>query len=274
MGATLDPTTPSEVVTYLETFGVYFSTPAILMTCLSSRVVIIWLLNLIGGIFCLSLSNVLANQTAAAKNKNNSQPMERPLPPQLSTTYGAQMQQPTAPRSVTPQFEQEPQFPEQVRPKPLPLIIPAQTSDMLERQDSRYQANDRTTLQSPVQVLPPPQQQPQSPQSPAQQDNSTYRNTDAHPDQLNYPATDPTSPRPATPLSPAAQQLASTSALNSRYAEIYPVQPTNPRISEELRNQMPWSYTNMITKPPPPPRKPQQQVQIYPQIPEPDYAEH
>ncbi|EDW17732.1 uncharacterized protein LOC6581528 [Drosophila mojavensis] len=270
VGATLDPTTPSEVVNYLDTFGVYFSTPAILMTCLSCRVVIIWLLNVIGGIFCLSLSNVLANQTAA---KTNSQPIERPLPAQQSTAYVAQMQQPTAPTSVTPQLEEEPQFPEQVRPKPSPLIIPAQTSDMLERQDSRYQANDRTTLQSPVQVLPPPQQQPQSPLSP-QQENSTYRNTDAHPDQLNYPASDSTTPRPATPLSPAAQQLASSSALNSRYSEIYPMQPTNPRISEELRNQMPWSYTNMITKPPPPPRKPQQQVQIYPQIPEPDYAEY
>jgi len=61
--------------------------------------------------------------------------------------------------------------------------------------------------------------------------------------------------------------------LNNRYSEMYPA-PVNPRVSEELRNQMPWSYTSMVTKPPPPPRKPQLQVQIYPQIPEPDYADH
>lgn len=232
--------------------------------------VIIWLLNVIGGVFCLSLSNILAKQTAAKKSSRKAANPEQAPQPVILEEH---LQQPTAPASLTPQFEQEPQYPEQVRPKPSPLIIPAQTSDMLERQDSRYRPDDRTTLQSPVLVLPPLPQQ-QQPQSPAQQDISTYRNTDAHPDQLNYPATDPTTPRSVSPMSPAVQQLAAGSALNSRYSEIYPVQPTNPRISEELRNQMPWSYTSMITKPPPPPRKPQQQVQIYPQIPEPDYTEN
>ncbi|XP_023176045.2 uncharacterized protein LOC111602928 [Drosophila hydei] len=270
VGATLDPTAPSGVTTVLETFGVYFSTPAIVLLCLSSRVVIIWLLNVIGGVFCLSLSNILAKQTAAKKSSRKAANPEQAPQPVILEEH---LQQPTAPASLTPQFEQEPQYPEQVRPKPSPLIIPAQTSDMLERQDSRYRPDDRTTLQSPVLVLPPLPQQ-QQPQSPAQQDISTYRNTDAHPDQLNYPATDPTTPRSVSPMSPAVQQLAAGSALNSRYSEIYPVQPTNPRISEELRNQMPWSYTSMITKPPPPPRKPQQQVQIYPQIPEPDYTEN
>ncbi|EDW04402.1 GH22441 [Drosophila grimshawi] len=164
-------------------------------------------------------------------------------------------------------------YPEQIRPKPLPIIIPAQTAEMMQRQDSRYQASDRTTLQSPVLVLPPlPQQEQQQQQAQVQPEVNTYRTTDAHPDQLNYPATEPSSPR--APMSPAAQQMATGSALNSRYSEIYPAQPANPRFSEELRNQMPWSYTSMITKPPPPPRKPQQQVQIYPQIPEPDYTEY
>ncbi|XP_064539795.1 uncharacterized protein LOC135429431 [Drosophila montana] len=264
----------TQLMAALETFGVYFSTPAILLTCISCRVVLIWLLNLIGGIFCLSLSNVLANQTAAKASSKEAARRQQTPPPVVPVER--EVQQPTAPAAITPQSELEPQYPEQIRPKPLPIFIPAQTADMLERQDSRYQPNDRSTLQSPVLVLPPLQQQQQlqhqqsqqlqSP--PVQPEINTYRNTNAHPDQLNYPPSEPATPRS---LSPAAQQLATGSALNSRYSEIYPAQPSNPRFSEELRNQMPWSYTSVINKPPPPPRKPQ--VQIYPQIPEPDYAE-
>lgn len=266
----------------LEPFGVYFSTPAIVLTCISSRVVLIWLLNLIGGMFCLSLSHVLANQNAE-NNRPKPVPASEVSPrqhtPQPALVYAPeQVQQPSAPpATVTPQFAPlEPQYSEQIRPKPVPFIIPAQNAE-LDRQDSRYQPNERTALQSPVMLLPPPpsrqeqlQQQQQQQLSP-QPDITTYRTTDAHPDQLNYPAN--AEPISARPTSPAVQQLATASALNSRYSELYPAQPANPRVSEELRNQMPWSYTSMITKPPPPPRKPQQQVQIYPQIPEPDYAE-
>ncbi|XP_062128960.1 uncharacterized protein LOC133840851 [Drosophila sulfurigaster albostrigata] len=254
---------PNEVWTSLETFGVYFSTPAVVMTCISSRVVLIWLLNLIGGMFCLSLANVLANQAAAnpAPPPYASQIQPRQQTPQPVLVVREE-QLPTAPaESATPSVQLEPQYPD--RSRPAPFVIPAET----------YPVQDRTTVQSPVLVLPPQQQQ-QTPQtlSPVPE-NNTYRNTDAHPDQLNYPVADPTSPR-LSPTSPAVQQLAHGSTLNSRYSEMYPAPQSNPRVSEELRNQMPWSYTSMITKPPPPPRKPQQQVQIYPQIPEPDYTEH
>ncbi|XP_034481421.1 uncharacterized protein LOC117787084 [Drosophila innubila] len=280
VGAKTPADMPDQIMTYLETFGVYFSTPALVMTLLSCRVVLIWLLNLIGGMFCLSLANVLANQAAASSASSGSshqiQPRQQTPQPVMMVE---QEQFPTAPAaSAAPSVVMEPVYPEQVRPAP--LIIPAQTAEMM-RQDSQYPPNDRTTLQSPVLVLPPLQQHQQqqqqqqqfSPQPQPQPDINTYRTTDAHPDQLNYPPTDPTSPRPT---SPAVQQLASGSALNSRYSEMYPAQPSNSRVSsnQELRNQMPWSYTSMITKPPPPPRKPQQQVQIYPQIPEPDYTEH
>ncbi|KAM8709194.1 hypothetical protein ACLKA7_016066 [Drosophila subpalustris] len=270
---------PSQIWEQMEPFGVYFSTPALVMTLISCRVVLIWLLNLIGGMFCLSLANVLANQAAASSASSGSshqiQPRQQtPQPVMMMEHQHEQEQLPSAPaESASPSVAMEPVYAEHVRPKPAPIIIPAQTAEMM-RQDSQYPPNDRTTLQSPVLVLPPLQQQQQQKFSPQPQpDISTYRTTDAHPDQLNYPPTDPTSPRPT---SPAVQQLASGSALNSRYSEIYPAQPSSSRVSsnQELRNQMPWSYTSMITKPPPPPRKPQQQVQIYPQIPEPDYTEH
>ncbi|ALC43354.1 CG1246 [Drosophila busckii] len=262
---------PNAVMVFFQNLGIYFSTPAVIMLCISCRVVVIWLLNLIGGIFCLTLANNLAKQTAAKTPAyRNQEPPTRqatpqPMPVMTQAVVFEQVQpEPTAPMSVTPQsMQEELQYPEQIRPRPLSIVVPATNPELLQHQDSRqYQANDRTTLQSPVMVLPPivPQQQP------AQELNS-YRNTTTHPDQLNYPADE-------RPTSPAVQQLATGSALNSRYSELYPTPPANPRISEELRNQMPWSYTSAVNKPPPPPRKPQQQVQIYPQIPEPDYGEH
>ncbi|EDW78836.1 uncharacterized protein Dwil_GK12662 [Drosophila willistoni] len=257
IGATLS--TP-ELGTFLEPFGVYFSTPAILMICLSCRVVLIWLLNVFGSAFCLSLSTILAKQTAEKSAANKTAPTSSQAPTRQPTPQPQPQPQPLTPQPqpvVQAVVVPEPvllEYPEQIRPKPLPIIIPAE----------QFPRQDRTTLQSPVMVLPPPQQQ--------QADINTYRHTEAHPDRLNYPPSEPPTPRAP---SPAVQQLAVTSPLNNRYSEIYPTAPpANPRVSEELRNQMPWSYTSMTAKPPPPPRKPQLQVQIYPQIPEPDYAEH
>lgn len=254
----------------LQNLGVYFSTPAIVMLCLTSRVAIVWLLNIIGVSFCLSLSSVMANQNAAKAAVSRSEaPTRQPTPqpavvqPALVATAVLPAQQPSAPL-------ESPEYPEQIRPKPLPIFIPSEQG--IQRQDSRqFTPGDRTTLQSPVMVLPPQVPPQQRDVVSPQPDINTYRTTEAHPDRLNYPPAETPSPRAP---SPAVQQLAVTSPLNNRYSEIYPAPPANPRVSEELRNQMPWSYTSMITKPPPPPRKPQLQVQIYPHIPEPDYADH
>ncbi|SPP87155.1 uncharacterized protein LOC117589120 [Drosophila guanche] len=282
IGAQVDPTTESTAVevinSILEPFGVYFSTPSILLLCLSCRLVLIWLLNIIGASFCLSISGIMArNNSKAAAATTSQAPTRQPTPLPVAAAVVVETIEPEPQQ----EYQVETQYPEQIRPKPLPIFVP---SEQMQRQDSQqYRAGDRTTLQSPVMVLPPqqPQQQQQQQQEPSapQQtppremapDINTYRTTEAHPDRLNYPPVESSLPRAA---SPAVQQLAVNSALNNRYSEMYPAQPANPRVSEELRNQMPWSYTSMVTKPPPPPRKPQLQVQIYPQIPEPDYAEH
>ncbi|XP_017011715.2 uncharacterized protein [Drosophila takahashii] len=255
--------TTSDIWTLMEPFGVYFSTPAIVLLCLTSRVAIIWLLNIIGASFCLSLSGIMAQQNAAKAALTSSQaPTRQPTPQPVVAPI-----QPALVETIQPSAPLEsPQYPEQILPKPLPIFVPS------EQQQQQFAPGDRTTLQSPVMVLPPivpQQQQPRDVVSP-QPDINTYRTTEAHPDRLNYPPSEPSTPRAP---SPAVQQLAVTSPLNNRYSEMYPA-PVNPRVSEELRNQMPWSYTSMVTKPPPPPRKPQLQVQIYPQIPEPDYADH
>ncbi|XP_016991709.1 uncharacterized protein LOC108053527 [Drosophila rhopaloa] len=261
--------TASEVWSVMEPFGVYFSTPSILLLCLTTRVAIIWLLNIIGVSFCLSLSGIMAQQNAAKAAVSRSQaPTRQPTPLPVPAVVQPVVEA-TLVQAIPPSAPQEsPQYPEQIRPKPLPIYIPSEQG--VQRQDSRpYAPGDRTTLQSPVMVLPPQVPQQRDVVSP-QPDINTYRTTEAHPDRLNYPPSEPPTPRAP---SPAVQQLAVTSPLNTRYSEMYPA-PVNPRVSEELRNQMPWSYTSMVTKPPPPPRKPNLQVQIYPQIPEPDYADH
>ncbi|EDX08969.1 uncharacterized protein LOC6736514 [Drosophila simulans] len=261
--------TVSNVWTLMEPFGVYFSTPSILLLCLTSRVAIIWLLNIIGVTFCLSLSGIMAEQNAKSAAVSRSQAPTRQPTPQPAVALVQPVVEATLVESVQPSAPQEsPQYPEQIRPKPLPIFIPSEQG--AQRPNSQqFAPGDRTTLQSPVMVLPPQVPQQRDVLSP-QPDINTYRTTEAHPDHLNYPPSEPQTPRAP---SPAVQQLAVTSPLNNRYSEIYPA-PVNPRVSEELRNQMPWSYTSMVTKPPPPPRKPQLQVQIYPQIPEPDYADH
>lgn len=50
------------VIDYLKTYDPYFITPAVAMTCISSRVLLIWLLNVFGIIFCLSLSRVISSK--------------------------------------------------------------------------------------------------------------------------------------------------------------------------------------------------------------------
>ncbi|XP_016966676.1 uncharacterized protein LOC108035521 [Drosophila biarmipes] len=271
IGVTYSETT-SSIWTLMEPFGVYFSTPSILLLCLTTRVAIIWLLNVIGVTFCLSLSGIMAQQNAAKAALSNSQASTRQPTPQPVVSPVQPVVQATLVESVQPSAPLEsPQYPEQIRPKPLPIFIPAeQNFQRQESQQQQFASGDRTTLQSPVMVLPPQVPQQQRDVVSPQPDINTYRTTEAHPDRLNYPPSEPQTPRSP---SPAVQQLAVTSPLNNRYSEMYPA-PVNPRVSEELRNQMPWSYTSMVTKPPPPPRKPQLQVQIYPQIPEPDYADH
>lgn len=98
------------------------------------------------------------------------------------------------------------------------------------------------------------------------QDNSdmatTYHNTETHQERLNYPLQQNTSQY--------QQELSSISPLNNRYSttnESFQFPMQNQRVSEELRGQLPWSYTSM---PPPIPKKPQ--MQVYPEIPTPDYG--
>ncbi|XP_013115162.1 uncharacterized protein LOC106092783 [Stomoxys calcitrans] len=259
------------IMDMLENFDAYFVTPAVVMTCISSRIVLIWLLNIFGSSFCLSLSSALAKRNTSTKssvtsaNTTSTAPVtiqqEQPTREVQVMAVAAEIQ--SQQRSVSP----EPRDSQLIRPKPLIIQNPSTTS--INRQSSMMtpQNNRPYELQSPT--APPP-----TVYTPTNEP-VTYRNTESHPDRLNYP----TQQQPKTQLYPTPQlpktpvyheELSTISPLNSRYAnsESFSPQPQqNQRISEELRGQLPWSYTSI---PPPTPKKPQ--MHVYPEIPEPDYG--
>lgn len=166
------------------------------------------------------------------------------------------------------QLQQQPSL--LIRPKPLQI----QDASSIQRESSIQR---QPSIQRQVSIPPPPVnrqydlQSPIAPQfanvypsapSPNNSEQTaneiTYRNTESHPDKLNYP-------NAAVPPSPY-QQLSPISPLNTRYS-VMGDPAGNQRVSEELRSQLPWSYTSM---PPPVPKKPQKPV--YPDIPNPDYG--
>lgn len=176
-------------------------------------------------------------------------PQEQPQQQQYIAAYQQPLQQ-----------QQQQQEPPLIRPKPLQL----QNVTSVQRQSSIPPQNNRPyDVQSPVapvvSTIYPSAPSPN--ESQGNNEPTTYRNTETHPDKLNYPAQQ----QPQSPKSPFQQELSVVSPLNNRYSTNNA--PQNPRVSEELRGQLPWSYTSM---PPPVPKKPQ--LQVYPEIPAPDYG--
>ncbi|XP_073839300.1 uncharacterized protein isoform X2 [Musca autumnalis] len=272
--------TSEAAMAILKPFTAYFVTPSVIMTCITSRIVLIWLLNIFGSSFCLSLSSVLSKRNSSTKSSVTSANTVSTLPvatPQERQPYrevqimAEEMQQQQ--RAVTPQPQRESEL---IRPKPLIIQNPAsvQRQSSIPPQNRPYEHQ-----QSPSAPVP-------SPIYPSVNEQVTYRNTETHPDRLNYPPQPPQSqpqaqaqtqpPQLQLQLQPPKtpvhhEQLSPISPLNLRYSmagDYYSPQPQqNQRVSEELRGQLPWSYTSI---PPPTPKKPQ--MQVYPEIPEPDYG--
>lgn len=175
-------------------------------------------------------------------------------------------------RSSTPPPQRESEL---IRPKPLIVQNPAS----VQRQSSIPPPQNNR----PYEQQQPPSAPAPSPIYPSINEQVTYRNTETHPDRLNYPTQQqqqqpplPQSQPPQLQLqvqppktSPSHEQLSPISPLNLRYSTSSPGPQSqqNQRVSEELRGQLPWSYTSI---PPPTPKKPQ--MQVYPEIPEPDYG--
>ena len=189
-------------------------------------------------------------------------PVTSPQPRQEDSPIQMQVQQQQQPQIQQSQQVQKAFIASQQEPqvnRPTPLQIDRQSSIQANQNVRPY------NVQSPI--VPAAVTYPSAPSpnvSPANDDSSpTYRNADTHPDRLNYTIQRQTSQY--------QQELSPISPLNSRYSTTndsfqFPMQ--NQRVSEELRGQLPWSYTSM---PPPVPKKPQ--LKVYPEIPTPDYGQ-
>lgn len=70
IGASLDS---SEGEQLFAGFSFIFTMPAIVMTCLSSRLILIWLFNICASCSCLTLSQVLASDVSFLYKKINKQ---------------------------------------------------------------------------------------------------------------------------------------------------------------------------------------------------------
>lgn len=187
------------------------------------------------------------------------------------TSPQQQTRQEIPPTQTMQQIQSAPQQTQQPlreieRPKP---TVPALQIQNIQRQSSvplqTNQMNRNNNIQSPT--APVANIYPTAPSPNESQVNSevaiTYRNTETHPDRLNYPLQRNTSQY--------QQELSPISPLNNRYSttnESFQFPMQNQRVSEELRGQLPWSYTSM---PPPVPKKPQ--MPVYPEIPAPDYGQ-
>jgi len=86
-------------------------------------------------------------------------------------------------------------------------------------------------------------------------DKITYRSTEAHPDNLDYPGS-------STNYRTNSSALSMETPLNNRYSEIFQLQQN---VNDQLRSQLPWSYTNNLNL------QPTLETRAYPEIPKPDY---
>lgn len=194
-------------------------------------------------------------------------PQER-QPTREDQMFAEEVQRQQRPASPQPRESQL------IKPKPLIIQNPTTTTNVQRQPSVQKQVSRPYDVHSPSAPAPSP-----SPlvYSPSINEQVTYRNTETHPDRLNYPVQQQQQqqqplqlqvpPKPRTPM--YQEELSPISPLNSRYSvDSFSPQPQqNQRISEELRGQLPWSYTSI---PPPTPKKPQ--MQVYPEIPEPDYG--
>ncbi|XP_053955563.1 uncharacterized protein LOC128861450 [Anastrepha ludens] len=247
----------TDLMTILENFGAYFITPAVVMTCLSSRLVLIWLLNIFGTGFCLSLSHVLA--------KNNSNPLKNEQVSELSDEQ----------RFVETNIVNTVLHPNSRTPEDTPRQTTPMPKTILSEPNPTSNKSLKISPESPTPIQPVLVRRLSSvstsnvnQQLKSIQNNTTYRNADAHPDRLDYPSTKADPIPPTLPLE-QVQHFSTETPLNSRYTNSEASQLSNQRVTAELRSQLPWSYTNILGNPqvPPKPQKP-----LYPDIPQPDYT--
>lgn len=229
------PAENDEVNNVLSQLNPFMFVPSVIMACISSRVVIIWILNVIGAAFVFSLSKELIDPD---EDKQNIQHFasERPVAnPQVQRLNSRNEAPPTIPPKPT--HEQQPVIIEEVQPE----IQRVMTYEPVRRMETRTVE----PLKSPEQVeyerqrstspVPFPIKQQMSRQQSAQS-----RQPQPYEQQSSYIEPQPV---PVRPMS-VQQQLSVDSPLNYRYST---QDGFNANIQghndEEKYGQLPWSYS-------------------------------
>ncbi|XP_055911521.1 uncharacterized protein LOC129945691 [Eupeodes corollae] len=259
---------------YLKDYDIFFIVPAVVFACITSRIVLIWLLNIFGSIFCLSLATILSSNNEEEHKQQPRRPSsaDTVLPSDSPTEIreepiGVQFRpSPETVRKVRSTLEHVPTAPSVGTPSPEPMEQYA-----LPVAPQQSHKNSRISM-------------PKSPSSnPAEA--STYQISDAHPEKLDYPAPAPN--RYSTQTSQTRSvtpELSAISPLNLRYSTVDGASlfPNQPHVSQELRGQLPWSYTNIMNDPIAqkriqahlPPDESKDNHEDFPPIPVPDYTLH
>lgn len=259
-----------QVIDYIKDYNIFFAIPAVVFTCITSRIVLIWLLNIFGSIFCMSLASTLSSNYDEERNQKQTR-----RPSSADTAVPCDTNSEIQEEPVAIRFRPSPEEVHKVRstlepvqksPIPSPTIEPAEPYPMPVLRHPSNDTNSRVSV-------------PKSPTTPGEA--STYQISDAHPEKLDYPpnrySAVPSQTRSITP------ELSAISPLNLRYstADGSTLFPNQPHITQELRGQLPWSYTNIMNDliaqkriQSHLPQNEENEDENYPPIPVPDYTLH
>lgn len=271
-GVDFDPNNTQETAD-LSQLNPFIITPPIVMICLSTRVVLIWILNIIGCVFVYTLSKQLIDPF---ENKQNIQHFasERPVAnPQVQRLNSRREVPPPVP--AKPVHQEQPTIIEEVqRPMEVQRVISYEPSEGVRRVETRtleplkYPEEDyeRQRSISPVPI-------PIKKQMSRQQSNQVKREPQ-YEAQASYVEQPPISPIPMS----IQQQLSADSPLNYRYSSTSDVNANlQGHNDEEKYGQLPWSYSRDLGDV----LKARQQIMTNPNrnsdmpiIPVPDYTIH
>lgn len=220
----------------LNQMNPFMFVPSVIMACLSSRVVIIWVLNLIGASFVFSLSKQLVDPIKQnIQHFASERPVANPQVQRLNSRKEAPP--PTLPK---PTYVTQPVIIEEVQQQPeVQRTISYEPVEGVRRMESRT----LEPLKSPEQVEYERQTSISPVPLPIKQQMNRQQSAQSKPTfepQTSYLEQPPISPRPLS----VQQQLSADSPLNYRYST---QDGFNPNVQghndEEKYGQLPWSYS-------------------------------
>ncbi|KAL5292921.1 hypothetical protein ACFFRR_011596 [Megaselia abdita] len=264
----------SEMPTELNQLNPFMFVPSVVMVCLSSRVLIVWILNIVGASFVFSLSKHLIDPDENQQNIQHfasERPVANPQVQRLNSRKEAPP--PTLPKPV---HEPQPVIIEEVQPEFERTAISYEPVEGVRRIETRtvepLKSPEQVEFERQRSISPVPipiKQQMNRQQSALSKREPTFEAQTSYIEQS--PAVSPSY------VLSVQQQLSADSPLNYRYS----TQDFNSNLQghndEEKYGQLPWSYSKDLGDV----LKARQQIMTnpnrnsdMPRIPEPDYTIH